>query len=125
MKRTFWKTDGPLQWDSNEPDWTPATPYQVDSLEEATLIGSSIGNANSPDPTHLPVIDIDLPCKLVESSTPGHFHLYIDKAISWDRYRSILLALVDAGIVEKGYYKASIQHGQTFVRKPGLTKANS
>lgn len=124
MKRTLWKTDEPLQRDSAAPDWTPAKPYRVETVEEATLVGSLADGYGVSD-LHMPVIDIDLPCELVPSSTPGHFHLYINKAISWDRYRMILLALADAGIVERGYYEASVSHGQTFVRKPGLTKANS
>jgi hypothetical protein len=120
LDRGYWKTDGPLQRDSSAPDWTPAKPYQVDSLDEATLVGSKL-----PSGKHAPVIDIDLPCELVPSSTPGHFHLYIEKAITWPRYEALLKALVDAGIVEEGYYKASVVHMQTFVRKPGLTKAHS
>lgn len=122
MKRTFWKTDEPLQRDSCAPDWTPAKPYAASTLEDATLIGS-LTKAGSK--WHFPVIDIDHPCKLVESSTRGHFHLYVDKEVTWERYKMILLSLVDAGIVERGYYEASVQHGQTFVRKPGLTKENS
>lgn len=71
---------------------------------------------------HLPVIDIDIPCQLLSSSTAGHYHLYIDKPMSWWRYKRLLKSLVKAGIVEKGYYKASLKCGQTLVRKPGITK---
>lgn len=27
---------------------------------------------------HAPTLDVDFPCELVPSSTPGHFHRYID-----------------------------------------------
>lgn len=71
---------------------------------------------------HAPAIDIDLPCRLVESSTPGHFHLYIDHLVSWDKYKAVLASLADAGIVEQGYYEASVARGASYLRKPGIEK---
>lgn len=116
IERTFWKVD---QWG----DGTSADNYQqkqkqheVGSLEEADLVGSLLPNGR-----HAPVIDIDLPCRLVESKTPGHHHLYIDKELTWGDYRRLLRLLSDIGIVEYGYYGASLAHGQTFVRVPKET----
>jgi hypothetical protein len=71
---------------------------------------------------HMPVIDIDLPCTLVPSTTEGHFHLYIDKEVSWSDYCRLLSAMVDCGIVEEGYYAAALRRGATFVRMPGVRK---
>lgn len=71
---------------------------------------------------HMPAIDIDVPCRLVESSTPGHFHLYIDHPITWPRYAAILSALTEAGIVEQGYLDASLARGATYLRMPGHKK---
>jgi hypothetical protein len=71
---------------------------------------------------HKPVIDIDLPVKVVESSTPGHHHLYIDKAMSWEKYRHLLEALAVAGLVEPGYVNASIDRGYSAVRLPWIHK---
>lgn len=62
-------------------------------------------------------VDIDLPCLLVESRTPGHYHLYIDRALSWDEYVPLLRALGEAKIIEPGYVKASINNGATQLRK--------
>ena len=70
---------------------------------------------------HKPVIDIDHPCRLVESS-PGKFHLYIDKEVAWVRYQSLLQSLVEAGIVEPGYEEASLARGYTAVRHPDRLK---
>lgn len=71
---------------------------------------------------HMPVIDIDVPCRLVESTTPGHFHLYIDKGISWDAYVVLLMAMEEAGIIETGYLSASLDRGYTAVRPPWVKK---
>lgn len=57
---------------------------------------------------HYPVLDIDHPCYVIPSQTPGHFHLYIDKAVLWEQYERLLRSLSDAGIIEEGYARASI-----------------
>jgi hypothetical protein len=67
---------------------------------------------------HMPAIDIDLPIRVVPSSTLGHFHLYIDKPMSWRKYKRVLRALTAAGVVEKGYYKASVSRKATHLRLP-------
>lgn len=84
---------------------------------EANLVSSRLVND-----MHAPALDIDLPCKLIESSTPGHFHLYIEKEITWRRYKVLLTALAEAGIIESGYAQSSIRKGQSFLRKPGVKK---
>jgi hypothetical protein len=75
-----------------------------------------------PDGKHAPAIDIDFPVRLVKSSTPGHFHLYVDKAMSWEQYRKILLALRDAGVIGQDYYEMALTFKQTFLRAPGVHK---
>jgi hypothetical protein len=72
--------------------------------------------------THMPAIDLDLPCELIESSTPGHYHLLIDKPMPWFRYRVLLRAMVFAGLVEDRYYRHSVRRGQTFLRLPHVKK---
>lgn len=75
------------------------------------------------DGFHRPAIDIDIPCRYVESSTPGHGHLYFDElSLPWEKYCKLLDALVDAGIVEEAYYEVSLARGQTLLRKPGIQK---
>lgn len=71
---------------------------------------------------HKPVLDIDLPVTLVPSSTAGHYHLYIDKAMSWDTYVNLLVALGQAGILEEGYVAASMERGYTAARLPWVRK---
>lgn len=88
--------------------------------EEANLVSSFVDGEHWQG--HAPVIDLDFPCRLVESSTPGHFHLYMDRRISWERYKAVLKAMCDAGLVERGFYELSLARGATFVRKPGVMK---
>ena len=71
---------------------------------------------------HLPCIDIDIPARLIPSSTEGHFHLYFDAPVSWDNYQVLLKALSDCGIVEPGYVNVSIEQGGTTVRMPHVKK---
>lgn len=71
---------------------------------------------------HRPVLDIDIPIKVVPSSTPGHSHLFIDIAMSWGDYEKLLWALAAAGIVEEGYVHASVRRGHTSVRLPHVRK---
>lgn len=91
----------------------------VATIEEANLVTSEA--ADRPG-VHYPVIDLDLPCELVPSTTEGHFHLYIDRAITWAQYSKILTALAEAGILEEGYVRASVARLRTDVRLPWIRK---
>jgi hypothetical protein len=71
---------------------------------------------------HRVVLDLDMPAQLVESTTPGHFHLYIDKELTWAAYLALLFALQKAGIIERGYLRASRARGYTAVRLPWVRK---
>jgi hypothetical protein len=57
------------------------------------------------------------------SSTEGHFHLFIDKEMTWDHYRDLLCALAAVGIVEQKYVNATIDRGFSAVRLPWIKKA--
>lgn len=74
------------------------------------------------DGWHTVMLDIDQPVRLVPSTTPGHWHLYIDVAMPWWRYRYLLKALKIAGIIEDGYYRASVKRGFTSLRLPWVKK---
>jgi hypothetical protein len=92
------------------------------------LIGSLIEGAGSEIPgaalsIHMPVIDIDrMPVKLIESTTPGNYHLYIDKEMTWPIFVVLLDALLTAGIIEKGWHDATIKQECAYVRVPGVKK---
>lgn len=74
---------------------------------------------------HRPVLDLDVPCTLVESSTPGHYHLMIDHTMTWERYSALLVALAEAGLVENGYERAAARRGHTGVRVPWFRKGDT
>jgi hypothetical protein len=71
---------------------------------------------------HAPTLDIDMHCTLIESTTPGHFHLYIDKAMAWSDYVKLLTTLRDVGIIQPGYCDLSLARGASYLRKPGIVK---
>lgn len=117
--RTYWLVD-PVQLQQavhSGEEWPEDARKPVHTLDEANLIGSELL-----DGRHSPALDIDMPCELVESSTPGHFHLYIDCPMEWRQYRKLLKALTRAGIIQSGYLNASLHRKGTFLRKPGVKK---
>ena len=89
--------------------------------DEYNLIGS---RTNTMIERHLPVLDLDIPHKYVESSTYGHGHLYLDVSLTWQEYKALLKVLRDLRIIEEGFYKVSIARGMTQVRKPGFGKGD-
>jgi len=84
-----------------------------DTDPEANLVSSELQEMPG---FHAPALDLDLPARLVPSSTPGHFHLYVDVPLTWRKYRRLLRALVRAGLVERGYYNISKLRRATFLR---------
>ena len=90
-------------------------------VEEAKANAVSSHLVHAPG-LHAPAVDIDHPCRVVRSSTPGHSHLYIDVPMPWWKYRILLRVLVFVGLVERGYYRASVKQKGTFLRKPGVYK---
>lgn len=63
-------------------------------------------------------IDIDIPCELIPSRTPGHHHLYIERALPWSKYVKLLQVLAECEIIEQEYAYASIQRKMTCLRLP-------
>jgi len=91
---------------------------------DVILVSSEVRCNGLPCDLHMPAIDLDVPAHYEPSSTPGHGHLYIDVAMSWRKYRRLLKALVEAGLVEPGYYRASKARRATMLRLPGVTKGS-
>lgn len=92
---------------------------------EANVVGSLIEATPEHENRHAPVIDVDWKCELVNSSTPGNHHLYIDCPMSWKDYEKFLKVCYEVGLIQKGYYEAAKKHKQTLVRRPGKYKPNS
>ena len=106
---------------------------RAETLDEAELLSSRIYREDQPGPAekailgdspkHKVLLDIDLPCSLIESTTPGHYHLYIDKTLEWGRYERLLTVLADCGILEQGYVEASRARRETNLRTPWTKKS--
>ncbi len=84
---------------------------EPNSKNPANLTVSKLDNGN-----HMPAFDIDMPCRLVPSKSPGHYHMMIDKEMSWENYQLFLNVLSIVGIVERGYVDASVKKGYTGIR---------
>ena len=97
----------------------------VDGVDEASVVTSETeapSLSNHWEPKHKPVLDIDMPVVVVNSSTPGHHHLFIDKEMTWDDYLKLLNVLAEVGIIEQGYLGAAVMREHTAVRLQGVTK---
>lgn len=108
---------------------------EVDSAYDAEIVSSAIkktglsdlGGFFQPMPIgynvkHKLLVDIDYPVLAIDSSTPGHSHLYIDKELTWDQVLKVLRVLAEVGLVEPGYVAASERRGCTHLRVPWLKK---
>lgn len=100
-------------------DYSTESRRATSDLDTANAITSLVDNM---DGTHRPVIDLDLPAQLIPSTTPGHFHLLIDKPLQWEDYLRLLQVMADIGLIERGYLFASEQRGYTAVRLPWVRK---
>jgi hypothetical protein len=99
---------------------------QMNGPEDANLVGSFTGEYTCDrlilDAMHLPLLDLDYSAELIPSSHEGHFHLYLNKPVTWSKYVKVLEALRDAGLIEPGYCDNSIRRGQSFLRTPWTKK---
>lgn len=114
--RTYWHSD---QLDADDGAYDSENPETRKRCNEAQ---ANLVASLTEDGFHAPVIDLDIPARLVPSSTEGHSHLYIDVDLTWYAYRRLLRALCEAGIIEQGYLNASEDRGMTMVRKPGVKR---
>jgi hypothetical protein len=95
-----------------------------DDRVETDLDKADVASSLRPDGRHAVVLDIDHPAWLVRSTTPGHYHLYIDvpEGIPNNQYMDLLNTLAACGVIEVGYANASRQRGHSDVRLPWVKK---
>lgn len=91
----------------------------VNDLRVANVTSSKV--AGKPG-MHRPLLDIDLPAKLIPSSTSGHFHLYLDREMPWDDYAFLLCALAEVQVIQPGYRDAALTRKATYLRLPWIKK---
>lgn len=124
--------------DSGSFDGEPDCSKIYAPLSDSNIVGSLVGEkvyehsifGNNPEnwwkskgeKMHKPVLDIDMPIWAHESTTPGHWHLIIDKEIPETAYFNLLDAMYEAGILEEGFVKAAIARGASWIRTPWTIK---
>lgn len=86
--------------------------------EEANLISSLSGSGMY----HYPIIDLDVPHVYVPSSTNGHGHLYLNVAMRYSDYETLLVILERYGIVGQGSVDQLRACGVSLARKPDVKK---
>ena len=91
-------------------------------FEGANVVTSQVAGAPS---LHRIMLDIDFEAHLIPSSTEGHYHLYLDRMLSWDEYKKVLDVLGEVGILQPGYVAASKKKGATYLRLPWVKKADT
>lgn len=105
------------------PDYTEENSdrVEVETLPEANNISSL--DKETGGHKYL-LLDIDLPAALLESSTKGHGHLYVELPEETNEYRltDFLRAAARIGLIDVGYAEASIHRGFTSLRLPWVRK---
>lgn len=117
LRRTAWVSahedmGGYMKYD---PRYTEENPH---TLITSYAVGPGNPNAYGSMPErgdriHYPVLDIDVPIRVVESATPGHNHLFIDTPCNWVDYMEFLKAAKKIGLIEEGYLTAALERGCT------------
>lgn len=118
--------DAPVRLDARrvEKTYTIINGYDVETdyvTEWETCrapLGEVITSRTSMDDIHMPVLDIDFPVTVRESS-PGRSHVFIDKTMTWRQYKRLLRALRRAGIVEKDWVRLAMGRRWSCVWREG------
>lgn len=128
--RRFWFLRTAWQPTSNEPD----SRERIEDANEldANLVSSHCdgygpGHPGAPGihcSMHYPCLDLDYPAELIESSTPGHYHLYLNPngGLTWAQYSTLLVVMGEIGLLEVGFVQASLRRGGTYLRPPWIRK---
>jgi len=95
----------------------------IDVMTGRRIVGAEKTTGRSDITLHRIVVDVDHPVTVVESSTPGHSHLYVDLMLPWEELVKLLEVMADIGLVEPGYVNASKARGYTAVRLPWVSKS--
>ena len=85
------------------------------TTDEATLLAPALA---SPWVLHL-----SCPVRVLNST--HNYHLYLEHLLGWEAYKALLKLLAKAGIIEKGYYHASVARKATHLRLPWIHKSGS
>lgn len=104
-------------------EYEPGIDREVADLNEANIV-SSEHKVSFLERRHAVLLDIDYPAYIVESSSPGHHHVYLDVpgGVKHEDYMELVELLGRIGVVEKGYAEVSVKRGHTDLRLPWVRK---
>lgn len=71
---------------------------------------------------HCPLIDLDVEHHYEQSSTPGHGHLYINHAMTFEQMMKLFDVMVEVGVMQRGFRDATRARGFAAVRTPWTVK---
>ena len=111
-------SDSECEGDPERQAEADAVPDEPTDDNPANLVASLCA-----DGLHRPALDIDVPVRLVPSSTSDHWHLYFPTVkLTEAAYFDLLDALEAAGILGKGFVAHSKRRGATWLRLPDVKK---
>lgn len=94
----------------------------IDAVNGRRIVGAKQTTERGAITLHRVVLDVDHPVTVVESSTAGHSHVFVDLMLPWQDLVKLMEVLAEIGLVEPGYVNASKARGYTAVRLPWITK---
>lgn len=119
--RTYWYADDLGMKD--EPLIKSLWEYRLkDDRALCEMPWANLISSKATDGKQYPILDLDFDHLVVDSSTDGHHHLFLNVGMSQFRWVVLMLALWFCGVIEMGNAVWSLRRGQTFVRVPGRQK---
>jgi hypothetical protein len=77
------------------------------------------------DGRHILMLDLDLQTHVVESSSPGHKHLYVNTSLTKEALAEIVDVLAKHGIIQQGIKQQMDKRGHLALRPPGVKKGSN
>ncbi len=102
----------------NDEEYSNDAEELVDKLSDANCASSQLKDTDK----HILLLDLDVPHVYVESSTPGHGHLYIDVPLNKADHMLVMYTLQYFGIIQPGYFNQLISKGHNALRLPWIKK---
>lgn len=74
------------------------------------------------DMHEMPRLDFRVAVQIAPSSSGKHFHVYVDKTLSWTDYLKLLEACRDACLIGQDFFAMSKRNRMSILLRPGFTK---
>lgn len=118
-ERLIWRAD--LRAGKDEPLFLALIKYRMKKDRWPDPNGNVVSSYLKDSKLHAPALDLDGAHFHIDSSTPGHAHLYLPPMKRW-RMFVMLWGLRVGGVIEQGNFWWTLRRGGTFVRRPGIRK---